>query len=149
MYIFVLKDGTKPMIKEMNQYLSERDPIVAAAIDALLTQCESGKKRIEEVEAENAAHKDEIKKHKETAADGFVERLKKDGKVSPHDEETLKAARESYLENAERTERIYASMQPIIPSDDNDENLLANRVQHAEQEYAHMSIADCYATVSF
>lgn len=122
---------------------------VAAAVDALLAQCESGKKRIEEVEAENVLHKDEIKKHKETAADGFVDRLKKDGKVSPHDEETLKAAREAYLDNPERTERIYASMQPIIPSDDNDEDLLANRVQHAEQEYAHMSIADCYATVSF
>ena len=42
MYIFVLKDGTKPMIKEMNQYLSERDPIVAAAIDAELARERDG-----------------------------------------------------------------------------------------------------------
>ena len=121
---------------------------VNAAVDALLAQCESGKKRIEEVEAENVKHKDEIKKHKETAADGFVTRLKKDGKVSPHDEETLKAAREAYLENPERTELIYASMSPIVPNEA-DESLLANRITQSEMSYDEMSMADCYANLNF
>ena len=123
---------------------------VAAAIDALVKKCDDGKKRIEEVEAENHEHKETIKKHKETAADAFVKKLRKDGKVSPHDEETLKAAREAYLENPERTELIYASIKPIVPADDEkDEDLLANRITNPEPGYADMSIADCYATINF
>lgn len=119
---------------------------IAAAIDALTKKCADSKKRIDEVEAENVQHKTTIQKHKEKAADGFLERLKKDGKVSHHDEETLKAAREAYLENPERTERIYAAMQPIIQTD-KDEELKANRVPG--HGYADMSIADCYATINF
>ena len=42
MYILVLKDGTKPMIKEMNQYLAQHDPVVAAAIDAELARERDG-----------------------------------------------------------------------------------------------------------
>lgn len=122
---------------------------VAAAIDALKAKYDAGKKRIEEVEAENVKHKDEIKKHKESAADGFVERIKKSGKVSPQDEETLKAARESYLDNPERTERIYASIKPIVPANSNDENLQANRVTDDNKEYENMSLADCYSSQNF
>lgn len=121
---------------------------IAAAIAKLKKSGDESKKRIEEVEAECSKHKEEIKKHKETAANGFVERLKKDGKVSPKDEETLKAAREAYLENPERTERIYASMQPIIPAQHDDELLQANKVPTGG-DYANMSIADCYANINF
>jgi phage I-like protein len=122
---------------------------VAAAIDALMKKCDDGKKRIEEVEAENHEHKETIKKHKESAADAFVKKLRKEGKVSPHDEETLKAAREAYLENPERTELIYASFEPIVPTEEKDEKLLANRITEPERVYAEMSIADCYATINF
>lgn len=122
---------------------------VAAAIDALMKKCDDGKKRIEEVEAENNEHKETIKKHKETAADAFVKKLRKEGKVAHHDEETLKAAREAYLENPERTELIYASFEPIVPTEEKDEKLLANRITEPERGYAEMSIADCYATINF
>lgn len=122
---------------------------VAAAIDALTQKCADGKKRVEEVEAECAKHKDEVKKHKEKAADGFIERLKKSGKVRLHDEDTLKAAREAYLDNPERTECIYASVAPIVPAKEGDENLLANKLTEPGRGYADMSIADCYATIKF
>jgi hypothetical protein len=121
---------------------------VSAAIDSLLKKHDEHKKRADEVEAECAKQKDEIKKHKESAADGFVSRLKKAGKVSPHDEETLKAAREAYLENPERTERIYASMQPIIPAEEQDEQVEANRVPSG-QAYEDKTIADCYGEYNF
>lgn len=124
---------------------------IAAAIEARNKKGDESKKRIEELEAECTRHQEELKRHKETAADAFVERLKKDGKVPPHKEEALKAARESYMDNPERTELIYASMQPIVPNEGKaeEENLEANRVLTETDSYEDMSIADCYAKVNF
>ena len=97
---------------------------ISAAIAALKKKSADERKRIEEVEAESNEHKKALTEHKEKAADGFVERLRKGGKVSPKDEETLKAAREMYIENPERTERIYAAMQPICPTETGKDALL-------------------------
>lgn len=121
---------------------------VAAAIAALKKKSEAGQKRIEEVEAECNEHKKALQEHKEKAADGFVDRLRKGGKVSPQDEETLKAAREMYIDNPERTERIYAAMQPICPTVGADD-VQAGRVPQSGGDYANMSLADFYAKEDF
>lgn len=121
---------------------------VAAAIAALKKKSEAGQKRIEEVEAECNEHKKALQEHKEKAADGFVDRLRKGGKVSPQDEETLKAAREMYIDNPERTERIYAAMQPICPKVGADD-VQAGRVPQSGGDYANMSLADFYAKEDF
>ena len=121
---------------------------ISAAIDALTKKTEEHKKRVEEVEAECAQHRDTIKKHKESAADNFIDRLKRAGKVAHQDEETAKAAREVYLTDPELAERIYAAMNPIIPTVDNSEKIHANKVPDGHG-YANMSIADCYATIEF
>lgn len=121
---------------------------VAAAIAALKKKSEAGQKRIEEVEAECNEHKKALQEHKEKAADGFVDRLRKGGKVSPQDEETLKAAREMYIDNPERTERIYAAMQPICPAMGADD-VQAGRVPQSGGDYANMSLADFYAKEDF
>ena len=47
---FITKDGITPMIKETNRYLAEKDPIVAAAIEAELTREQEG---IELIASEN------------------------------------------------------------------------------------------------
>lgn len=121
---------------------------VAAAIAALKKKSEAGQKRIEEVEAECNEHKKALQEHKERAADGFIERLRKGGKVAHKDEETLKAAREMYMENPERTERIYAAMQPICPPEEGEgERVQANRVPSGDA--AKMSVADFYANMDF
>ncbi len=39
---FLAKDGTNPMIQEMNRYLAGKDPVVAAAIEAELTREQEG-----------------------------------------------------------------------------------------------------------
>lgn len=121
---------------------------VAAAIAALKKKSEAGQKRIEEVEAECNEHKKALQEHKEKAADGFVDRLRKGGKVSPQDEDTLKAAREMYIDNPERTERIYAAMQPICPTVGADD-VQAGRVPQSGGDYANMSLADFYAKEDF
>ena len=121
---------------------------VAAAIAALKKKSEAGQKRIEEVEAECNEHKKALQEHKEKAADGFIERLRKGGKVAQKDEETLKAAREMYMENPERTERIYAAMQPICPPEEGEGDMVqANRVPSGDT--AKMSVADFYAGMDF
>lgn len=121
---------------------------VAAAIAALKKKSEAGQKRIEEVEAECNEHKKALQEHKEKAADGFIERLRKGGKVAQKDEETLKAAREMYMENPERTERIYAAMQPICPPEDGEgDKVHANRVPSGDT--SKMSVADFYAGMDF
>ncbi len=121
---------------------------VAAAIAALKKKGADGQKRIEEVEAECNEHKKALQEHKEKAADGFIERLRKSGKVAHKDEETLKAAREMYMENPERTERIYAAMQPICPAEDGDgDKVQANRVLSGDS--SKMSVADFYANMDF
>lgn len=121
---------------------------VAAAIAALKKKSEAGQKRIEEVEAECNEHKKALHEHKERAADGFIERLRKGGKVAHKDEETLKAAREMYMENPERTERIYAAMQPICPPEEGEgERVQANRVPSGDT--SKMSVADFYADMDF
>ena len=115
---------------------------VAAAIAALKKKSEAGQKRIEEVEAECNEHKKALQEHKEKAADGFIERLRKGGKVAHKDEETLKAAREMYMENPERTERIYAAIQPICPPEEGEgDKVHANRVPSGGN---NMSLADFY-----
>ena len=121
---------------------------IAAAIEALKKVGDDSKKRIEEVEAECTQHKEQIKKHKESAADGFIDRLKRDGKVAPKDEETLKAAREVYMDSPELAERIYAAIAPIVPAEPKTEAVHANKVPDGHG-YANMSIADCYATIDF
>ena len=121
---------------------------VAAAIAALKKKSEAGQKRIEEVEAECNEHKKALQEHKEKAADGFIERLRKGGKVAQKDEETLKAAREMYMESPERTERIYAAMQPICPAEDGEgDKVQANRVPSGDT--SKMSVADFYASMDF
>lgn len=121
---------------------------VAAAIAALKKKSEAGQKRIEEVEAECNEHKKALQEHKEKAADGFIERLRKGGKVAHKDEETLKAAREMYMENPERTERIYAAMQPICPPEEGEgDKVQANRVPSGDA--TKMSVADFYAGMDF
>lgn len=121
---------------------------IAAAIAALKKKSEAGQKRIEEVEAECNEHKKALHEHKEKAADGFIDRLRKSGKVAHKDEETLKAAREMYIENPERTERIYAAMQPICPAEDGEgDKVQANRVPSGDA--SKMSVADFYATMDF
>lgn len=121
---------------------------VAAAIAALKKKGAEGQKRIEEVEAECNEHKKALHEHKEKAADGFIDRLRKSGKVAHKDEETLKAAREMYMENPERTERIYAAMQPICPAEDGGgDKVQANRVPSGDA--AKMSVADFYANMDF
>lgn len=121
---------------------------VAAAIAALKKKGEDGQKRIEEVEAECNEHKKALQEHKEKAADGFIERLRKGGKVAQKDEETLKAARELYMENPERTERIYAAMKPICPAEDVEgEMVQAKRVPSGDG--SKMSVADFYANMDF
>lgn len=121
---------------------------VAAAISALKKQGEAERKRMEEVNAECKEHKKALAEHKERAAEGFIDRLKKGGKVSPQDEETLKAAREMYMENPERTERIYAAMKPICPVADETDEVKAGRVPEG-QTFATMSLADCYGSMEF
>lgn len=121
---------------------------IAAAIAALKKKSEAGQKRIEEVEAECNEHKKALHEHKEKAADGFIDRLRKSGKVAHKDEETLKAAREMYMENPERTERIYAAMQPICPAEDGEgDKVQANRVPSGDA--SKMSVADFYANMDF
>jgi hypothetical protein len=120
---------------------------VAAAIAALKKKQGDGQKRLEEVEAECNEHKKALAEHKEKAADGFINRLKKGGKVSPKDEETLKAARDMYIENPERTERIYAAMQPICPTEDWADEVQAGRVPSGDA--SKMSVADFYAGMDF
>lgn len=136
-------------IKKMLGLDAEATPAdIAAAISALKKKGDDSKKRIEAVEAECNEHKKALNEHKNKAADGFIERLKKGGKVSPKDEETLKAAREMYMENPDRTERIYAAMQPILPAADNADNVQAGRVPEG-LTYENMSLADCYANTDF
>lgn len=121
---------------------------VAAAIAALKKKQGDGQKRLEEVEAECNEHKKALAEHKEKAADGFIDRLKKGGKMSPQDEETLKAARDMYIENPERTERIYAAMKPICPVAVEADEVQAGRVPEG-QTFATMSLADCYGSMEF
>lgn len=121
---------------------------VAAAIAALKKKSEAGQKRIEEVEAECNEHKKALQEHKEKAADCFIKCLRKGGKVAQKDEETLKAAREMYMENPERTERIYAAMQPICPPEEGEgDKVQANRVPSGDT--SKMSVADFYAGMDF
>lgn len=135
-------------IKKMLGLDSDATPAdVAAAIAALKKKHSDGQKRLEEVEAECKQHKTALEQHKEKAADGFIDRLRKGGKASPKDEETLKAAREMYMENPERTERIYAAMQPICPTEDK-EDVQAGRVPVSTGGEAS-TLADIYATYDF
>lgn len=120
---------------------------VAAAIAALKKKSADGQKRIDEVEAECNEHKKALAEHKEKAADGFIDRLKKAGKVAHKDEETLKAARAMYIENPERTERIYAAMQPICPA--MGEEVHAGRVPNEGSNYESTCLADYYDKMDF
>lgn len=142
------KDDMENIKKKLGLAPEATSDDVSAAIDALTKKSDEHKKRVEEVEAECAQHREAIKKHKESAADGFIDRLKRDGKIAHQDEETAKAAREVYLNDPESAERIYAAMKPIVPAVENSEKIHANRVPDGHG-YAKMSIADCYATIEF
>ena len=119
---------------------------VVSAIDELKKKLADSQKRVSDVEAESAEHKKALDEHKEKAADAFVDRLTKDGKVAHKDEETLKAARAMYLSNPEQTERIYASMTPIVPAEGK-ETVLAGRVPVGA--CSNMSLADFYSKENF
>lgn len=114
---------------------------IAAAVAELKKKLAELQETVDKVQAESNEHKKELEQHKEKAADGFVERLKKDGKVSPQDDETLKAAREMYLQSPEKTERIYASMKPVCPVVGKEE-VHAGRVPVTD--YETKSLADFY-----
>lgn len=86
---------------------------ICAKISALKNEGAANKKRIEEVEAEKEEHKKALHNHKEAAADAFVERVKKEGKVAPHDKERLAAARAMYLNDAAGAECIFAGMKRV------------------------------------
>lgn len=118
---------------------------VFRAVDELKMKLDEAQKRAAEVEAENAENKKELEEHKEAAADSFVDRLKQDGKVNPKDEETLKAARAMYMQNPKNTERIYASMQRIVPAEGK-EQVLAGKVL---ADGKAVTLADVYATYKF
>lgn len=86
---------------------------ICAKIAALQNQGATDKKRIEEVEAEKEKHKKALHEHKEASADAFVERVKKEGKIAPHDKERLAAARAMYLADAGNAECIFAGMKRV------------------------------------
>ena len=135
-------------VKEMLGLGADATPAdIAAAIAELKKKSEALQQRVDEVVAESTEKEKELNEHKEAAADGFIDRLKQDGKVSPKDEETLKAAREMYLSNPARTERIYAAMQPICPAAGK-ETLQAGRVPMGA-DVASMSLADFYSKENF
>ena len=86
---------------------------ICAKIAALQNQGATDKKRIEEVEAEKEKHKKALHEHKEASADAFVERVKKEGKIAPHDKERLAAARAMYMADAAGAECIFAGMKRV------------------------------------
>lgn len=83
---------------------------VLAAIAKLKASGAAAGKQVEELKAECEKHQETLKKHKEAAADGFVERLKKQGTIGPKDKERLEAARAMYLADAKNAEVIFSGM---------------------------------------
>lgn len=86
---------------------------ICAKIAALKKEVAVDKKRIEEVEAEKEEHKKALHEHKHAAADAFVKRQTKEGKIAPLDKERLQAARNMYLSDPEGAECIFAGMRRV------------------------------------
>ena len=83
---------------------------VLAAIAKLKASGAAAGKQVEELKAECEKHQETLKKHKEAAADGFVERLKKQGAIAPKDKERLEAARAMYMADPQNAEVVFSGM---------------------------------------
>lgn len=120
---------------------------ICAKISALKNQGAADKKRIEEVEAEKEEHKKALHEHKEASADAFVERIKKEGKVAPHDKERLAAARAMYLRDAADAECIFAGMKRVDNVREEKAAEGADKVQAgaAKRDYAEFSLVELLA----
>lgn len=119
---------------------------ICAKISALKNESATDKKRIEEVEAEKEEHKKALHNHKEAAADAFVERVRKEGKIAPHDKERLAAARAMYLNDAAGAECIFAGMKRVDNvREESAEG--ADKVQAgaAKRDYAEFSLVELLA----
>lgn len=115
---------------------------VCAAISALKNKTEADKKRIEEVEAEKEEHKKALHDHKSAAADAFVERVKKEGKIAPKDEERAAAARNMYMNDPAGAEVIFAGMKRV----DNVREVGSDKEEvKAGKSYAECSLAELLA----
>ena len=116
---------------------------ICAKIAALKNQGAADKKRIEEVEAEKEEHKKALTEHKHAAADAFVERQKKEGKIAPMDKERCQAARDMYLSNPAGAECIFAGMKRV---DNVREDGKADKVSAAaNRNYENLSLAELLA----
>lgn len=109
---------------------------VCAAVSALIKKAEMDKKRIEEVEAEKEEHKKALHEHKSAAADAFVERVKKEGKIAPKDEERAAAARSMYMNDPAGAEVIFAGMKRV-------DNVREVEQAKADEVKAGKSYAEC------
>jgi len=119
---------------------------ICAKMVALQKEGETAKKRIEEVEAEKEEHKKALVKHKEEAADAFVDRQRKDGKIAPQDKERLEAARAMYLADAGNAELIFAGMRRVDNVREDGKVDTAEQVQAAAQKsYENLSLAELLA----
>lgn len=118
---------------------------ICAKITALKNQGAVDKKRIEEVEAEKEEHKKALTEHKHAAADAFMERVKKEGKVAPHDKERLQAARNMYLADPAGAECIFAGMKRVDNVRD-EQKVEADKVEAAAaRRYENLSLAELLA----
>lgn len=118
---------------------------ICAKITALKNQGAVDKKRIEEVEAEKEEHKKALTEHKHAAADAFMERVKKEGKVAPHDKERLQAARNMYLADPAGAECIFAGMKRVDNVRD-EQKVEADKVEAAAaRNYENLSLAELLA----
>lgn len=119
---------------------------ICAKIAALKNQGAADKKRIEEVEAEKEEHKKALTEHKHAAADAFVERQKKEGKIAPMDKERLQAAKAMYLNDPAGAECIFAGMKRVDNVREDGAEAKADKVSAAaNRNYENLSLAELLA----
>ena len=119
---------------------------ICTKIAALKNRGAADKKRIEEVEAEKEEHKKALTEHKHAAADAFVERQKKEGKIAPMDKERLQAAKAMYLNDPAGAECIFAGMKRVDNVREDGVEAKADKVSAAaNRNYENLSLAELLA----
>lgn len=121
------------------------EPAVLAAISKLKASSSAAGKQVEELKAECEKHQETLKKHKEAAADGFVERLKKQGAIAPKDKERLEAARAMYMADAKNAEVIFSGMNRAGFEDSftkGSETVAAGRVSEEQMSAEELILAE-------
>lgn len=118
---------------------------VLAAIAKLKASGAAAGKQVEELKAECEKHQETLKKHKEAAADGFVERLKKQGAIAHKDKERLEAARAMYMADAKNAEVIFSGMNRAWFADSftkGSETVAAGRVSEEQMSAEELILAE-------